>query len=301
MLRFLDSASDAFVASMDQINQRMERAQRQLSTGLRVSSISDEPDSVSHILQARADSASNDQLLSNLVRVKTETDAGEQALQSAIGLIERARVDGTQGLTITATSETRQALASNVSSAMERLVGLARTAVNGRFIFSGDADQTAPYTIDLTANPPISVYAGSAATRQIQHPDGTRFTISKSAQEIFDSSDPTRNVYNALNNLRVALQANDSDAISAALPAVGTALDHLNSELAFYGGAQNKVADATSFGTKLQLQIKTRLSSLQDADLTAAIVDLNQAQLQQNVTLQARAKVPRTSLFDFLG
>ncbi len=301
MLRFLDSGSEAFVTSMDQINQRMEKAQRQISTGLRVSSISDEPDSVSTLLQARADSASNDQILSNLALVKTETDTGEQALQSAVSLAERARVLASQGVTATATPESRQALASDVGSIMEQMVGLARTSVGGRYIFSGDSDQKVPYTIDLTANPPVSVYAGSAATRQIQHPDGTRFSIGKSAQEIFDATDPTQNVFASLDKLRVALLANDTAGIQAAAPNVSTSLDHLNAELASYGTMQNKVTNATDFGTKLQLQLKNRLSTLQDADLTSAIVELNQAQLQQNVTLQARAKMPRTSLFDFLA
>src|SRR6476620_4954958 len=105
MLRFSDASTEAFVNSMDQISQRMAKAQKQLSTGFRVASISDQPDSVSTILQARADSGSNNQIVSNLGLVKTETDAGEQALESAVSLGERALLLGSQGLALAATTD----------------------------------------------------------------------------------------------------------------------------------------------------------------------------------------------------
>ncbi len=300
MLPVLNSSSQAFVSKMDEISRRMDRAQRQISTGLRVSSVSDEPDSVSTLLQTRADLASTQQIQSNLSRVKTEVDAGEQALQTTVSLVERARVLASQGVTGTATPELRQTLATEVGSIMEEISGLSGTSVEGRFIFSGDADQKAPYSLDLTAASPLSAYGGSAVTRQIQHPNGTRFLVARTAQEIFDSPDPTKNVFSSLNALRTALQNNDAAGINSALPNVVSALDHVNGELAYYGTVQNKVADATNFSTQLELQLKTHLSTLQDADLTEAILELNQARVQQDAALQAHAKIPTTSLFDYL-
>ena len=190
MLRSLDSSTEAFLSSMDQISRRLDRAQRQISTGLRVSTISDAPDQISTILQARADIESNAQIQSNLGLVKSETDAGEQALQSAVGLMEQARVLGAQGATGTATTESRQSLADQIGAIMEQMTGLAQTTIAGRYIFSGNSDHTAPYTIDLTAANPFSAYAGGPGGRQIQHPNGSLFPVSRTAQEIFDSTTP---------------------------------------------------------------------------------------------------------------
>jgi flagellin-like hook-associated protein FlgL len=75
----------------------------------------------------------------------------------------------------------------------------------------------------------------------------------------------------------------------------------LNQQLAFYGNVQNKVAQATDFASTQQTQLQTQISNLQDADLTASILQLNQAQTQEQAALQAEARVPRTTLFDFLG
>jgi len=50
-----------------------------------------------------------------------------------------------------------------------------------------------------------------------------------------------------------------------------------------------------------ETQLQTALSGIQDADLTQAVTELNQAQLQQQAALQSRARIPRTTLFDYLA
>jgi flagellar hook-associated protein 3 FlgL len=300
MLRSLDASSENFLNNLNDIAARMESAQRKISTGLRIHSVSDDPDQISPLLQARADLAAVTQTQYNLGRVKSEVDAAEQALQQAVSLVERARTLGSQGVTGTATPESRQAIADELGSILESLAGLSRTTVEGRYIFSGDADHQAPYTVDLSQPNPISAYMGSSATREIQHPNGSRFSLSKTAQDIFDAPDPTQNVFYSINALRVALQNNDEDAIQAALPNVITAQTYLNGQLSFYGTVQNKVADATEFANRSELQLKARLSTIEDADLTEAILELNQAQLQQQAALQTRGRMPRTTLFDYL-
>ena len=301
MLQNLNPQSAAFVSTMDKIYRRLERAQREISTGLKMSTISDEPDSVSSLLQARADLAFTEQIQANLSRVKAETDGAEHALQSSVTLMERARTLGAQGATDTASKDSRKSLADQVGAIMEELVGLSNTTIEGRYVFSGDADQRAPYSIDLANTPPISDYGGSSANRLVQHPNGSRFGVSRTAQDIFDAPEPENNVFHSLDKLRTALLTDDTDVAKTALGQVGTALTHLNGQLSYYGHVQNKVAGATTFGTNQKLKLQTHLSSLQDADLAESIMELNQAQLQETAALQAQAKSPKTTLFDYLG
>ena len=103
---------------------------------------------------------------------------------------------------------------------MQQMVGLANTQVGGRYIFAGDTDQTQPYTIDMTQNPPVvSSYQGSATTRVAQSPDGSTFPVALTAQTIFDSSDPTSNAFSAMENLSTALSNNDTAGIQTAVRA----------------------------------------------------------------------------------
>src|SRR5262249_5978894 len=154
--------------------------------------------------QTRSDLAETQQIDANLGRVKTETDTAEGTLQSAVTLVERAQTLGAQGATDTNTSQSRQDLAGEIGAVLQQLVSAANTTVEGRFIFSGDADQTQPYTIDLTQASPIGAYQGTAATRQIQSADGSQFSVALTAQQIFDSPNAQQNVFTSINNLRQA-------------------------------------------------------------------------------------------------
>ena len=301
MISSLKATDQQFLNNLNRIATRMNRAQRQISTGVKLSGVADDPDQVSTLLNARASLSSAEQTQANLGRVKAEVDAGEQGMQSAEQLFERIRTLGAQGVTGTQTASTRQAVAEEIGSVMEQLVALTGTQVEGRYIFSGDTDRQAPYTLDFSQATPLSAYLGSASTRQVQHPNGTTFQVGHTAQEIYDSPVAGQNVFAGVLALRTALLANDEPAARVALDNLSPLGDHLNSELAFYGTAQNKIQAATDFGQNLQLQLKTQISDLSDADLTEAILELNQGQTQQQAALTSRAQMPRQTLFDYIG
>ena len=301
MLQKLDPSTERFLTDMAQINRRLNSAQREITSGRRINMASDDPDQVSNMLQIRSELARTNQTLDNLGRVKTEVDAAEQSLEASVSVLERARVLGFQGVNGTQTAEQRQAIATEVGTLMEQMVGLSRTTVEGRFLFSGDSDTVAAFTLDLQQDDPVSDYQGGPVTREVLHPSGSRFQVAKDGEEIFDNADPSKNVFQAMNNLRLALRDNDEPGIEAALQQIETAESHLNTQLAFYGAAQNQVAEATDFSHKQVLRLKTRLSEVQDADMTESIVNFNQAQYQQEVALTTKAKIPKRSLFDYLG
>jgi flagellar hook-associated protein 3 FlgL len=301
MISRLDTSSEQFLNDLGVNERRLSRAQRELTSGKRVNSVSDAPDQISSLLQSRADLGSLLQTKTNLGRVKTEVDTAESVVSTAVGLVERARVLGAQGANGTATPQTRASVANELGDILKQLVGIANTTVEGRNIFSGDSDQSGAYSIDLSQPVPTGTYLGSPATREIRHANGSQFTVSKTAQDLFDSPNPGENVFGAINALRVALQNNDQTAIDTALIDVGAAGHFLNQQHSFYGSAQSQVNGAIAYADKDEVRLETKISSIEDADAIAATLELNQAILQQNAALQSRARLPRTSLFDYLG
>ena len=308
MISGIDPSAAQFLADLSQTQARMARAEQELSSGLQFNDASDAPDQVSDILSLRADISRNSQVQSNLGNVKTQVDVAEQALSNAEQLVEQARTLAAQGVTGTQTPQTRLALAEQVQSIHDQLISLANTQVGNWYVFGGDAPQSAPYAAD-TVNPDVGggvvQLSTVQATRQIQDGLGNTFSVDATAQQIFDDQNPdgtpaSDNVFVAVNQLRVALQNNDVAGIQSSVDAVTQADDYLNQQLGFYGAAQNRVSSATDLSQKLALDYQTALSSKQDADMTEAITELNQTQIQEQATLQARAQMPKTSLFDFL-
>ena len=301
MISSLDPTALRFLSGLNQIQLRSQRAQQQLTTGLRINTVSDDPAQITNLLQTRSDLEQVKQTDLNLGRVKTEVDTAENALQSAVKLVERAQTLGSQGQSNVNSAAVRQELAGELGGVLQQMVGISGTSVDGRYVFSGDSDQQPPYTIDLTQTNPISPYAGSPATRQILNSDGSLLSVSKSAQDIFDNADGTKNVFTAINNLRVALLNNDQAGIDAALPDLLSSGTFLNTQLAFYGTVQNQVTSGLDFGNTLETQLQSQISKIQDADMAQAITELTQAKTQQDAALAARAKMPTTSLFNYLA
>jgi flagellar hook-associated protein 3 FlgL len=301
MITFYNAQTQSFLDGMNRIQQREAQAQLELTTGIRINFVSDAPDQISGLLSVRSDIARNTQIGQNLASVKTETDTAESAVSGAVSLVERAQSLGTEGATDLVSADTRQQLAQELGSVLTQLVNTANTTVGGRYIFSGDSDQTQPYSIDLTQTNPISAYAGTAATRQVESADGSTFAVAESAQDIFDAPGSNDNVFMAISNLRSALLNNDSAGVNTALSQVNSADTYLNNQLAFYGTVQDRVASAINYSSQYDTQLKTQLSAIQDADETQSIIDLNQAQTQQQAALAAEGQIPRTSLFNFLG
>jgi flagellar hook-associated protein 3 FlgL len=300
MIRSIDPSSDNFLLDIGRLQSRIDRAQQQISSGLRVIKPSDDPDAVGAIVTTGADVARNSQIGHNLDRVKGEVDGSEAALSTGITTLEQVRVIAAQGANFDQTAATRNGLATQVANLLERLVANANTTIEGRYVFSGDSDQAEAYQVDLTTATGTGVYAGTPATRQAQDPRGGTFPTSQTAQEIFDAPGAA-SVFGAVNALRVALLADDQTAITASLAGIETAHDHLSDSLAFYGSVQNQVDDAVSAVKASGLRLTSSLSDIRDADLAEATSDLVSAQTQLQATFSARARVPRNSLFDYLG
>src|SRR5271170_6076717 len=141
MISSLNSTNQQFVDNVQQITDRMNQDALEISSGVQMRQVSDNPDEVSALLQARAALASSQQISTNLASVKNEVDTGEQALESAVQLFDQVQTLGAEGATGTQTASTRTALALQLQNIEQQMVGLANTSVNGRYIFSGDADQ----------------------------------------------------------------------------------------------------------------------------------------------------------------
>jgi flagellar hook-associated protein 3 FlgL len=301
MIRRLDPQTERFFRDLAEVNRRLERAQREVGSGRRVNQPSDDPDQISQLLALRSEVSATEQMRSNLGRVTAEVNTAEQTLAAAVTRLERAAVLGTQGAGSMQAADQRTVIAHEVETLLQQMVNLSNTTVEGRYIFSGNADGQLAYTLDWSQSYPVSAYLGAAATREVMEPGGGRFPVAKTAAEIFDHSDPSKNVFQALNNLRAALLAGDETAIGAALTQIKTASVHLNDQLAFYGTVQNQVTAALDAAYKKVLRLKTRISEIQDTDLTESIVAMNEARYQQEVALSSKARLPRTSLFDYLG
>ena len=307
MLTSLDSQSVLFLADVSQIQDRMSQANDQVTSGKRINVASDAPDQIGTLLQMRADLQHNTQVQANLTLAQTDANTADDSLSASIQLMDTAVSLASQGATATTDANGRASLAQQIQGILQQMVSYSQTTVQGRYVFSGDQDSNPQYTFDPTAANPVVAGLASQSTRLIEDPAGGSFTASLTAQQIFDDKDPTTgnpatdNVFNALTTLQQALQNNDTAGITSSITLLKAASDHLNTMESFYGNVLDRVQSASDFASKYNVQLQTEISQTEDADITAAALELTQANTQLQAAFQMRGQMPHTSLFNYLG
>ncbi len=302
MVSILSASNQNFLAGLSNVEARILKDQQEVSSGLALQQVSDNPDEVSALLQVKAQIAHNTQLQYNLGQVTSEVNSAEAAVNSAVTLMDSARQIATEGASSLTGSTTDSQLAGQVAGIIAEMQGLANTQVGGRYVFSGDSDQTPPYAgVDLTQPNGVGGYQGSNTTRTVESPNGSTFAVSLTAQQIFDNGGPSTSAFQSLTGLYNALMGGGSSAIAAANGNIATATTYLDGRQAQYGDFQNQVAEATTSQSNLNVQLQQQLSTLEDADTATAITDMQQATVAEQAALESHASLPTKTLFSYLG
>ena len=307
MITNLDPASELFLANVNRIQQRLADASRQVSSGKRIQQPSDAPDQIDGLLQLRADRQRNLQIRSNLGLALTEAQSADGALNSAIKIMDRARVLAAQGANTVLDTNGRRSLGQEIQSLLDQMIACSRTAVQGRYIFSGDRDDAPSYQADPTSATGVAQLLSTSATRRIEDPAGGSFPAAQTAQEIFDTRNPADgapaadNVFAGLSGLRDALFNDDPAAVAQSAVSIGAASTRLNTAQAFYGTVQTRIQAAISFADGYDIDLSKQLGQKEDADIVAAALEVSQANTQLQAAFQMRASIPHRSLFEFIG
>jgi flagellar hook-associated protein 3 FlgL len=305
MLQNLSSIGQQFIANLQTLDQQIANTQEQVSSGFQINQPSDDPAEITDLLQLESNLGSANQVVSNLGEVSGQVNTAESALENATQLLQQAGTIAAQGASSTTSASERTDLSQQAEQILTSLVSASQTTYNGTYVFSGDASNSPSYQLDLSNPDGVDRLITATATQKIQDATGVTFADSLTAQTIFDNRNAddslaSNNVFAAVNSLRVALANNDQTGISNAAASINTASDYLSQQLAFYGGVQDQITNATDVAQKFQLQYQTSISQVRDTDMATAAVDLTQEQTSMQAAIQSEAALPKTNLFSYL-
>jgi flagellar hook-associated protein 3 FlgL len=306
MIQGIGSIDIEFLANLQTLNLETEQTQEQISSGKNLNEPSDNPGEVNDVLELESELSSVTQTSQNLTEVTNQANTAETALESATTILDNVNTLGEQGANSTVSASTREALSTQVEQSLQELVSLSQTQYDGEYVFSGD-DATQPaYQLDLNSANGVDQLITAQSTSVVQDATGVTFSVSQTAQQIFDDrnadgSYASDNIFLAVNNLRVALANNDQTGIENALSSIQQGQTHLAASLQFYGGVQDQLQSASSVASMFQLQYQTAISSETSTNMAQAAVTLTQEQTAMQAALESNASMPKTTLFDLMG
>ena len=179
------STSGAFSSGL-QLMQRLQSAldhtQRQISSGRRILTPSDDPIAASRALEIRESLSRLDQFDRNANIAQNRLSQEESALSSVNNVLQRVRELALQANNASQSNESRQTIAVEMREQLDNLVQLANQKDgNGKFLFSGNLDDTEP-VVRMGAS---FTYNGDQGQRYIQIGEGRQVADGDSGAAVF--------------------------------------------------------------------------------------------------------------------
>lgn len=265
----------------------------EVSSGKRIRRPSDDPTGMSRALQLRAALQLRDQESRNASDGEMWVNIADTNLQSAAEKLQRARELAVRGATFSSADE-RAGIAEEVAAIRSGLLDIANIRHQGRSVFGGFSSQDA-----IVNGGGAWSYGGDdgAVTRRIGQSEVVQVNVT--ADDVFGFT-AGRDVFSVLDDFEAALRAGDTPAIDAAIDEIDTGLDGVMSSLTQLGAVGARIESANETILENIGEIQQQLSSLEDVDLTEAIMELQLNQQQYEAALAAFAQTSQASLVDFL-
>jgi flagellar hook-associated protein 3 FlgL len=283
------------LASIQESKQNEAIATQQLASGRSVNQLSDNPVAAASLVQNHDQASADGQFLQNLSTLQSKYQVADSALGNVVSALTRALSLGTEGANGTLNSGDRQAIAGEVQGLLNQTVSLANTSYQGAFLFAGTKVTTQPFTLDTVTN--AVTYNGNSATTSVALSNGDSISANLPGNQLFQNA--SGSVTGALQGLYSALTTGTN--IPASVTEVQNALTQVSQQRVFYGNNLNQISQSESFLSQDQLNLSQQENSLVGADLATVASNFAQAQVANQATLNATARVlGLPTLLDFL-
>jgi len=267
-----------------------------VSSGLKLNKPSDDPAGAVKVINYDTAISKAEQYQRNIDNGTAFLDATESAVTATQDVLQRAKELALFALSETNSAAEKDTMALEVGQLYEQVKQIANTKYNDRYIFSGFRTDVAPY--DDTGS-----YTGTASPdgyMDVEIDAGSTISINMPGYAVFGSAVDGTDILAALDDLKTAMEDNDSDAIEAAMTDLDAGMDQANNVLAEIGARLNRMEIAKNHFDKLQFDLAKYKSETEDADITNIISELALQQTMLEVSRATAARVLQQSILDFL-
>lgn len=286
------------VKSLNNSAALIRKYENQLFSGKRVTTVSDDPISVTSILNNRREIGNIEQYSKNISTVRSTLNTTEGALTQVSEILSRVKELTTQGTNDTYNEEAREAIAAELRELKEQVGVLANTKFGEYYLFGGVDTKTPPFntvTQSWQANPDAN------KPLYIEVSLNTNINVNMDGEAIFNGAGVAGNIFDLFDNIVDDLLAgNSTDLSEVRLREIDDALTQVSNTISKIGSSINRLDVIEAKNAELELNAKDDLSEKEEADIQEVYIGITTARTVYNAGLSVTAKILQTSLIDFL-
>jgi flagellar hook-associated protein 3 FlgL len=288
---------DTIKLRLSKITEELNKANTIVATGKRILRLSDDPVGLAQGLNIKSTLSNIEQMGRNITLGKSWLAASESAMSQVQDVISEAKTLSVQMANGSIDASERRSAAETVQNMLEELVSLANTEVNGRYIFAGTETDTTPFNLESDNS---VTYHGDNNAFTVKIGKDATVEVGSDGEAVFGTLGQPDDVFRVFNDLKTALENNDISGIQAAMSDLDSRFDHVASKISDIGSKMLRMEMKENIFQDLDLTNTERLSSIEDADITEAILDLQAKELAYEAALSSASKVLQMNLLDYM-
>jgi flagellar hook-associated protein 3 FlgL len=298
-LQFDPNYINNLAGALDQSSSVEQTLTSELSSGLSVATLQDNPVAVAQSTLFASSIAQDDSYVqtasgeASLLQV-TDSTLGEVVSQvtSALSLA----VEGNNG---TLNSSNTTTIAQQLSGIRDQVLSLANTSYQGQYLFGGSQGSTQPFTLDSSTSPATVTYSGDTQLQYVETPSGQQLQVNLAGSAVFGSGGS--GVLGALNQLIADFSGGAStSAITTDTAALTTALGQVSDQRSTLDSSLSRIQSTSAYIQTEASQLGVTQSSLVSADTATVATQLSSAETQHQALLSVISTLGSEDLFSLM-
>lgn len=292
--------SNNLVSALDQTQVTQQQLSAELSSGVRVTSLSVDPIAAGENVLLLNQMQQDDSFTQSATTVSGQLQVADSALGQVVTQLTQAISLATSANNGTMNASDLESISNQLSGIRGEVVTLANTSYQGQYIFAGGQNATAPFTLDTSTSPATTTYNGNEDVNYLETPNGQQIQLNLPGDQIFNGAG-TNSVLGALNNLIADYASGSSSAQAISdTTALSTALNYLSQQRVTLDNSITQLSSASTATQSEQTQLTAAQTSLMQADVAQISTQLSTAEAQQTALESVITQLETGSLFDKL-
>ena len=291
------------VGSLDQAQANEQQLTSELSSGVRVTSLSQDPVAAGENVLLLNQMQQDDSFTQSANLVTGQLQVADSALGSVVSQLTQAISLATGANNGTMNPNDVKSIANQISGILNEVTSLANTSYQGQYIFAGGQTATAPFATSSATSPATTSYNGDENVNYVHTPNGQKIQLNVPGDQIFMGAG-SNSVFAALNALVADYSSGSVDNTQAVkdTQALGAALNYVSQQRVTIDNSMTQVTAASDAVSNVQSQLTTAQTNLMQADLPTISTQLSQDEAQQTALISVIAQLnsSQNSLFNKL-
>jgi flagellar hook-associated protein 3 FlgL len=288
------------VSALDQTQSTQQQLTAELSSGVRINSLSDDPISSGRNVLLLDQMQQDDSFTHSSSIVTGQLQVADSALGSVVSQLTQAISLAISANNGTMNASNVQSVANQISGILSEVQSLANTNYQGQFIFAGGQTSTMPFPTSTATTPAVTTYQGDGNINYLHTPNGQQIQLNVPGNQIFSAGGSS--VFGTLNSLIADYSTGTVDTTQAAsdTAALTAALNYVSQQRVTIDNSITQLSGASEAVASNKTQLTTAQTDLMQADIAQVATQLSLSKTQETALESVISQLGSGSLFDKL-